>query len=275
MYQYSMLQWILCFYIYCFIGWCWESAYVSAKKRQWINRGFMHGPFLPIYGSGAVMMLVASAPYQDNLVLTFISGMIGATLLELVTGMLMEALFKVRYWDYSYKKFNYKGYICLGSSLAWGVFTILMTRFVHKPIDTFLSWLPPFATLIAVLALSSYIATDFTISFIGALNLRSLLDKIDRAKEDLAVMQRRLDALVAFADVRPEEKSVEEQSVPMQKLDELKSAVNEAMEKLRSLKNPPRRKHRGRILGNPTMVSSRYQSALEDLKQLIKESKKK
>ena len=275
MYQYSMVQWLLCFYIYCFIGWCWESAYVSAKKQQWINRGFMHGPFLPIYGSGAVMMLVVSAPYQDNLVLTFVSGMIGATLLELVTGILMEALFKVRYWDYSSKKFNYRGYICLGSSLAWGVFTILMTRFVHKPIDTFLNWLPPFAALIAVLALSSYIATDFTISFIGALNLRSLLDEIDRAKEDLAVMQRRLDALVAFADVKPEGKSGDEQSAPMQKLDELKSAVNDAMEKLRSLKNPPRRKHRGRILGNPTMVSSRYQSALEDLKQLIKESKKK
>ena len=68
----------------------------------------MHGPFLPIYGSGAVMMLVASAPYQDNLALTFVSGMIGATLLELVTGILMEALFKVRYWDYSSKKFNYR-----------------------------------------------------------------------------------------------------------------------------------------------------------------------
>lgn len=275
MYQYSIVQWLLCFYIYCFIGWCWESAYVSVKKQQWINRGFMHGPFLPIYGSGAVMMLVASAPYQDNLALTFVSGMIGATLLELITGILMEALFKVRYWDYSSKKFNYRGYICLGSSLAWGVFTILMTRFVHKPIDTFLNWLPPFAALISVLALSSYIATDFTISFIGALNLRSLLDKIDRAKEDLAVMQRRLDALVAFADVKPEGKNGDEQPAPMQKLDELKSAVNDAMEKLRSLKNPPRRKHRGRILGNPTMVSSRYQSALEDLKQLIKESKKK
>ena len=88
-------------------------------------------------------------------------------------------------------------------------------------------------------------------------------------------MQRRLDALVAFADVKPEGKNGDEQPAPMQKLDELKSAVNDAMEKLRSLKNPPRRKHRGRILGNPTMVSSRYQSALEDLKQLIKESKRK
>ncbi len=275
MYQYSIVQWLLCLYIYCFIGWCWESAYVSIKKKQWINRGFMHGPFLPIYGSGAVMMLVVSAPYQDNLVLTFISGMIGATLLELVTGILMEALFKVRYWDYSTKKFNFKGYICLGSSLAWGVFTILMTRFVHKPIDHFLNWLPPLVTLVTVLVLSSYIATDFTISFIGALNLRSLLDKIDRAKGDLAVMQRRLDALLAFAEVRPEERKEEEQSLPMQKLEELKTAVNDTMEKLRKLKNLPRRKHRGRIMGNPTMVSSRYQSALEDLKLLIKESKKK
>jgi len=95
----------------------------------------MRGPFLPLYGSGAIMMLVVSMPFQDNLVMVYIAGCIGATVLEYVTGVTMEALFKVRYWDYSKNKFNFQGHICLGASLAWGGLTILMTEFIHKPIE--------------------------------------------------------------------------------------------------------------------------------------------
>ena len=118
--HYTAIQWLFFFYFYCFFGWVFESTYVSIKSRHFVNRGFMRGPFLPIYGSGAIMMLVVSMPFQDNLILTYLAGCAGATLLELVTGMTMEALFKVRYWDYSNQKFNYKGHICLSSTIAWG-----------------------------------------------------------------------------------------------------------------------------------------------------------
>jgi len=134
-YHYTAIQWLFFFYFYCFFGWCFESTYVSIKSRKLVNRGFMRGPFLPLYGSGAIMMLVVSMPFQDNLVLVYIAGCIGATVLEYVTGVTMEALFKVRYWDYSKNKFNFQGHICLGSSLAWGGLTILMTEFIHKPIE--------------------------------------------------------------------------------------------------------------------------------------------
>ena len=97
MYQYSIIEWLFFFYLYCFCGWIFESTFVSLKSRKFVNRGFMRGPFLPIYGSGAIMMLVVSMPFQDNIFLTYIAGCIGATALELVTGELMEALFKVRY----------------------------------------------------------------------------------------------------------------------------------------------------------------------------------
>ena len=106
--SYTPFQWLVFFYIYSFLGWVFESSYVSLRKRKFVNRGFMKGPFLPIYGSGAVMMLFVSEPFQDNLVLTYFAGVVGATLLELVTGMALEAIFKVRYWDYSNQKFNYK-----------------------------------------------------------------------------------------------------------------------------------------------------------------------
>ena len=93
MYHYTAIQWLFFFYFYCFFGWCFESTYVSLKSRKLVNRGFCRGPFLPLYGSGAIMMLVVSMPFQDNLVLVYIAGCIGATVLEYVTGVTMEALF--------------------------------------------------------------------------------------------------------------------------------------------------------------------------------------
>ena len=72
--QYTLQQWILYFYVYCFLGWIFESCYVSFRKKEWVNRGFLHGPFLPIYGSGAVMMLFVSEPFKNNLILTYFAG---------------------------------------------------------------------------------------------------------------------------------------------------------------------------------------------------------
>lgn len=118
MYTYTWYQWLTFFYLYCFFGWIFESTYVSLKQKRFVNRGFLRLPMLPLYGSGAVMMLWVSIPFQDSLILTYISGVIGATVLEYVTGYVMERLFKVRYWDYSNQPFNIHGYICLSSSIA-------------------------------------------------------------------------------------------------------------------------------------------------------------
>lgn len=109
---------LLYFFFYSFVGWIWESSYVSILTKRLTNRGFLTGPMLPIYGIGAVVMLCATYPVQSSDVGIFLLGLIAATMLEYVTGVVMEALFQVRYWDYSDKKFNIQGHICLSSSLA-------------------------------------------------------------------------------------------------------------------------------------------------------------
>ena len=101
--MYTIHQWLLLFYLYCFAGWVWESCYVSALKHKWINRGFLKGPLLPIYGSGAIVVLISTITVKENIFLVFIIGMIAATVLEYITGELMESIFHVRYWDYSNK----------------------------------------------------------------------------------------------------------------------------------------------------------------------------
>ncbi len=200
MYAYSIMQWLFFFYFYCFVGWCIESVYVSLHQKRLVNRGFMRGPFLPLYGSGAIMMLLVSMPFREHLVLVYIAGCIGATILEYVTGVTMEALFKVRYWDYSDKKYNFQGHICLGTSLAWGLLTILMTRLVHKPVERLVLAIPGSALTALTLVLTVGIAWDFALSFKAAMDLRDILVMMEKAREELAHIQKRLDVIIALAD---------------------------------------------------------------------------
>lgn len=199
MYSYSVIQWLFFFYFYCFCGWCVESTYVSIKNRRLTNRGFMRGPFLPIYGSGAIMMLVVSIPFQDSIVLTYLAGCVGATVLEYVTGVVMEALFKVRYWDYSDKRFNFQGHICLGTTLSWGFLTILMTEFVHVPVERLVLSIPAQALTVVTLALTAAIFADFALSFKAAIDLRDILVKMEQAKQEMLRIQKRLDVIIALA----------------------------------------------------------------------------
>lgn len=197
MFTYSIEQWLLFFYIYCFLGWCFESTYVSVRKGHWVNRGFMKAPFLPLYGSGAILMLVVGRIFEDSLILTYLVGLIGATLLELFTGAAMEYLYKIKYWDYSNQRFNFKGHICLTSSIAWGFFTILVTRSIHKPIEALVLRFPEMAVTGAVLVLTVVLIRDFALSFRAAWNLRALLIKLEEAGADMEEVQEKLSELQA------------------------------------------------------------------------------
>ncbi len=89
MYSYTIIQWLFFFYFYCFFGWCFESCYVSLKSKRWVNRGFMKGPFLPLYGSGALLLLVVSKAFIGDWCAGYIAGCIGATIFEYFTGVAM------------------------------------------------------------------------------------------------------------------------------------------------------------------------------------------
>src|SRR5574344_434655 len=198
MYNYEVWQWVLYFFIYCFIGWIWETAYVSLKSGHFENRGFMNGPFLPIYGSGAIIMLFVSLPVKNSVILVFIFGSIAATLLELFTGMAMESLFHVRYWDYSYRKIQYKGHICLVSSIAWGFFSCLLVYFIHKPIEGLvLSIDEGIGQLIAIIVTICATA-DFATSFKTALELKNMLITAEDIKKQIEKLERRAEIVEVF-----------------------------------------------------------------------------
>ena len=304
MYHYSIIQWLFFFYFYCFFGWIFESTYVSIKSRKFVNRGFMRGPFLPIYGSGAIMMLVVSMPFQDNIFLTYIAGCIGATVLELVTGVAMEALFKVRYWDYSNQKFNYKGHICLSSTVAWGFLTILMTELVHKGVEKIVFAIPVTVVNAVTMVVTVYIIIDFTLSFKAAMDLRDILVGLEKAKEEMERIQKRLDVLIAVANDERETRKLESSVRIDELMDSIEGKFNAFKERVRinpsefmddvrdeimelRSKYTVEKEHRlqfkrlkdfyqrALIKGNPTMYSKHFEEALEELKKAANERKNK
>ena len=189
MYTYTWYQWLTFFYLYCFFGWIFESTYVSLKQKRFVNRGFLRLPMLPLYGSGAVMMLWVSLPFQDSLILTYISGVIGATVLEYVTGYVMERLFKVRYWDYSNQPFNIHGYICLSSSIAWGFLTIFMTHLIHKPIERAVLAMPLYWDLFFVFFVTVLFVYDSIICTKEALAFGKSLEAMQKLRAELDNLQ--------------------------------------------------------------------------------------
>lgn len=297
MFHYKAFQWLFIFYTYCFLGWCFESTYVSIKSKKWINRGFMRGPFLPLYGSGATMMLVVSMPFAHNIVLTYIAGCIGATVLEYITGVTMEALFKVRYWDYSNRPFNFQGQICLRSTLTWGFFTVLMTRALHYPIDRLVMSVSEHILSYVTVFLTIYIVMDFTLAFKAALDIRDILVRMQGIKEEMMRMQRRLDVLIAFNNEDKEQKKQERElslaelsaglkqrfarirEIILSKPSEYGEAVREEIAELRgrfSNYTDPQDNYnkmldfykRDMILNNPMMVSGKFKDALDELKSI-------
>lgn len=297
MIYYKTFQWLFFFYFYCFCGWCFESAYVSLKAGKPVNRGFMRGPFLPLYGSGAIMMLVVSMPFQDNVLLTYLAGVLGATALEYVTGVTMEALFKVRYWDYSKQRFNFQGHICLSSSIAWGFLTILMTRVVHRLVEQFVLSISGSILAPVTLVLTLYIVVDFTLSFKAAMELRDLLVKMQKLKEEVERLQKRLDVLIAFSNAEKEQRRQESelslaelshgvkqrfaslkeniQSMPSaygesirEEIAELRGRFSHYIETQRGYREMLGFYKRAMIRNNPTMVSNRFKNVLEELKRI-------
>ena len=189
MYTYTWYQWLTFFYLYCFFGWIFESAYVSLKQKRFVNRGFLRLPMLPLYGSGAVMMLWVSLPFQDSLILTYISGVIGATALENVTVYAMERLFTVRYWDYSNQPFNLHGYICLSSSIAWGFLTIFMTHLIHKPIARAVLAMPLYWDLFFVFFVTVLFVYDSIVCTKEALAFGKSLEAMQKLRAELDNLQ--------------------------------------------------------------------------------------
>lgn len=192
---YTLVQWIAFFYIYCFLGWCFESGYATIKQRKLTNRGFLRGPYIPIYAFGAIFVLIITDNFQGSILSVYFSGLIAATVLEYITGYVMEKLFKVKYWDYSDHKFNLNGYISLSTSIAWGFLSLLLTEVLQVNVYRFVSMLTEHDLKISIAITSTVFFLDLILSIKAAFSIAKAYAALERAKLEFLEVKDKLSVI--------------------------------------------------------------------------------
>lgn len=135
----KFLSYFLLFFIYAILGWIMESTLVSIESKKFINRGFLIGPYCPIYGFGGLIITLYLTQYKENIITVFFLSVIICSILEYITSYLMEKIFKARWWDYSERKFNLNGRICGENAIAFGIVSILVLYFLNPLIESILT----------------------------------------------------------------------------------------------------------------------------------------
>jgi len=175
---------VLWFLAYSILGWVVESIYMSICNRKITNRGFTKGPMCPIYGIGALTVFFLLEPYSGNPLLLFFMGMMLATTLEFFTAFVMRRFLGAIWWDYTEKPFNYKGIVCLESSIAWGFYTLGLFMFLHRWIVNMVDHVPVMVGKIAGSIILAVYVVDFFITLYQE-KKEDIPDKVWEVKESL------------------------------------------------------------------------------------------
>lgn len=173
------------FIIYSFLGWIMESIYRSMCEKKLINTGFLHGPVCPIYGFGALIMLLFLDGFKDKPVALFFIAIMLLTFWEYMVGLGLEKIFKTKYWDYSDRKFNLQGRVCFPNSLYWGVLGVLFVKFIHPFIENLVGKADINILQYSVIFVMFIMTIDEILSIKNMISIRSTLDKIERLQEEI------------------------------------------------------------------------------------------
>lgn len=173
------------FILYGVAGWIYESCLVSVRKKTFVNRGFLTGPIIPIYGCGALLFYMVFWDSRNDLLLVFVGSAILATLLEYVTSLTMELIFHARWWDYSQHRFNLNGRVSLMVSLFWGVLSIFMLQVLHPGMDYIIRGLPRRAGEIVGYAVIPVFLFDTTMAAITSIKFDRILAKLQQLRQEM------------------------------------------------------------------------------------------
>lgn len=267
-YDYSAPQWLLVFYAYCFLGWCFESTVVSVQQRHFVNRGFLRGPMLPIYGFGATILLHVSLPLYDRPAALFLASMAAATVFEYIVGVLMETLFKIKYWDYSSHRFQFQGRICLQSSLCWGFLGLILARVIHPPVEAVVVWLPLWALVVVDVLLSAVFAGDVVVSVRTALDLARVLKELDRLREQGAELRGQLSETALVKLTRLSYRVDEARSEWEEKMDEARGQFSARMGEAREQWSDAREQWSERMDGARGQLADAKEQILQRLDEV-------
>lgn len=181
----SAAQLTIIFTIYSFIGWVCETIYCSIQEKKLVDRGFLSGPFCPIYGFGGLIVITVLSPFSSNIFLLFFSSMIVTTAIEYLTGVVLEHIFHTTWWDYSQCKFNFQGRICLTNSLLFGVMCVVGIQFVHPIVLKLVNAIDSKWTTYLAYGLVVYFILDLCVTVYTILQLNGKLEQLQQVLDEI------------------------------------------------------------------------------------------
>ena len=247
MLEYSVLDYIFYFFFYSFIGWFFESCYCSIRPKKWVNRGFLRGPICPIYGTGGLVMMICLRPLRHitenlylNELLIFIAGAILCDIVEFMTSYIMEKLFNARWWDYSNKKFNIQGRICLTHTFYWGTCSCLFV-FVLEPIMNLylVGQVSESSRNILTYIFLTVFAFDLLDTVIHALGIRDISSKFMKLSEEISEFAIQVYSTVGGKSENESEAMKKELN---EKFDELRSNYDKFKNDLKDIKSKSKKR---------------------------------
>ena len=211
MYLSKLFVW---FIVYSFMGWVYESIFCTIKNRQWENRGFLHGPIVPIYGVGALLasIVFSSLPVeslqQASSLSIFLICFLGSIVLEYFTSWALEKLFHAYWWDYSNVPLNIHGRVCLFASIGFGVAGILVVRVLFPFVSHITSGISPFWMEFLSLFFMLLFGMDMALTISALTNFTKNFNRIENEiNEQIAAAYDKLDSSVSGAIESVKEKS--------------------------------------------------------------------
>lgn len=256
-------EYLFYFLIYSFLGWCTEVIYSALNRGVFINPGYLNGPYCPIYGFGSIFVLLSLFNLRDNKIILFFGAILITSILEFLVGWFLEKSFHQRFWDYSNRPFNIKGYICLSFSIYWGIGCVFIVDYLHPSLIKIYQMLPSLISFILIVLGIGSIFVDTIISTNSILKLNRELKYIHEISEKLRYISDEIGKQLAKTSIELQEDS-EEYKLRLKKMkDEKKLLLSIKQEKLRKANLNKRRMLRSL----PTWIHTEFKKELEELKE--------
>lgn len=180
------------FFIYGVLGWCVEVAYAAVKQGEFVNRGFLNGPICPIYGVGVVSVIYCLGEVKGNLAVLYAASVVLVTVIEGITGFVMDKLFHHKWWDYSNQPLNIGGYVCMVFSLIWGVFCVFIVKVFQPVISGMVIHIPLIIGLVILSVCTVGMCADLYVTAAAILKLNKRLEAMDKIAAELHELSDRM-----------------------------------------------------------------------------------
>ena len=251
--------------IYAFLGWIVETTYVSVPKGHFVERGFLFGPVIPIYAFGALFILYFLMPFSAHPLFIFCLGLLLTSALEYITSFVMEKIFDMRWWDYSERKFNINGRICLRNSILFGLLSVFLVDFIHPFVQNLLSHFTN--RQLEYFALISFILVtiDFTLSLINLIDFKKYIKDLHNYQLDVELWLKEHNVPMSFDDVID---NVESVASTMDS--KVKSKLQEFNEAILEFKNKNTKRQNRYLRSFPNIKSITFQSTIDKLRKRTK-----